>query len=271
MENSSDRRVAIVTGGGTWIGASIVAALVKDNRDVLVVGRRRALIEDIAHKFSNTDICIEAYAADICKNNERKKVVETCLKKFGRIDILVNNAAITHIAPLLDYPISGWKNVMNTNLEAPFFLTQLVLADMRSRSWGRIINIASVYGSISLNNDFYPESMPGKTPCDRGPVRASAYHASKGALINLTRELAVAVAPWGITVNSVSPGMVPPDNSVKWANGLTCNIDALKYMTPMRRVGRPEEIADAVRYFASDEASFTTGVDLLVDGGWSAW
>jgi NAD(P)-dependent dehydrogenase (short-subunit alcohol dehydrogenase family) len=268
MDNYTNQRVAIVTGGGTWIGAAICAALASQGCNVIVVGRRQQPIQQVVMQYSSENAKLIALSADVRCKEDRKKIIDTCLNEFHKVDILVNNAAITYVDSLLDYSEKNWSDVMKTNLDAPFFLSQLAIENMRERKWGRIINIASIYGSLALNNEFYPQSLPYSSPGNRGPMRACAYHASKGALLNLTREMAVAAGEWGITVNAVSPGMLPPDSP---NDSLAYDVDILKRMTPIKQVGRPENIAHAVCYFTSDLANFTTGAELVVDGGWSIW
>jgi NAD(P)-dependent dehydrogenase (short-subunit alcohol dehydrogenase family) len=265
MPPATERRAAVVTGGGTWLGAAMVRSLVDTGCDCLIAGRRQTKLDEVARDCADAAGQVACCQADVCREPDRRRIVEACLDTFGSIDILVNNAATTHIAPLLDHPGDAWREVMATNLEAPFLLAQHAIEHMRARRWGRIVNVASIYGSLGMNNHFYPVRLPPTSDRDRGPIRAPAYHASKGGLLSLTRDLAVAVAPYGITVNAVSPGMVPPDDAPAEENRRQ------EEMTPMRRTGRPEEIAHAVRFLASDEASFITGIDLVVDGGWSAW
>jgi NAD(P)-dependent dehydrogenase (short-subunit alcohol dehydrogenase family) len=193
--------------------------------------------------------------------------VNETLGRFGRIDILVNNAGVSGRAALLDYDVDDWRRVMATNVEACFFLAQRVLPAMRDRRYGRIVNIASVYGALGLNAGLYPGMFALDE--ERGPTRQPAYHTSKGALLNMTRDLAIAVAPWGITVNSISPGMFLTEQ----AKGIVDDevIRSLSAMTPVGRFGEPREIGHAVRFLASEEAAFITGADLRVDGGWSIW
>ena len=211
---------------------------------------------------------VKSVTADVTTGDGREKIVAACLDHFGCVDVLVNNAGITGRAPLLDYNEEQWNEVLKTNLDACFFLTQRVLPHMRERTWGRIVNIASMYGSLARNSVFYGDLLPDETPGDRGPVRAPAYHAAKGGLLNLTRDLAVAVAKWGVTVNAVSPGPFRPMNNRSVDDeSLRRVIDA----TPLGRLGEPKEIGYAVRFLASDEAAFITGAELMVDGGWSIW
>jgi 3-oxoacyl-[acyl-carrier protein] reductase len=140
---------------------------------------------------------------------------------------------------------------------------------MREQKWGRVVNIASVYSTLALNNDLYGDSLPSADEQGLGPTRQPAYHSSKGALLTLTRDLAVAVANWGITVNAVSPGMFMTEQTDRLVSPDVRK--KLESMTPMRRFGEPNEVAYAVRFLVSEEASFITGIDLRVDGGWSIW
>lgn len=260
-------KAAVVTGGGTWVGAGICMALASSGYEVLAVGRRSGKLEQTAHNiFERHGATIEILQADIRSDDDRRNTIATCIEKFGGIDILVNNAAVTHTAPILDYPQKDWLNVLDTNLMAPFYLSLLAIEDMKRRKWGRIVNIASIYGKLALNNAYYP-TLPAKSKGDRGPYRETAYHASKGGLLNLTRELAVATGPWGITVNSISPGMMPPDADLNQ----DYDVNVFLNNTPTRSVGRPKHIGHAVCYFVSEQADFTTSAELVVDGGWSIW
>jgi NAD(P)-dependent dehydrogenase (short-subunit alcohol dehydrogenase family) len=206
-------------------------------------------------------------ASDISIEADRHRIVEATIERFGRVDNLVNNAGISGQAPLLDYAVEDWRRIMATNVEAGFFLAQHVLPVMREQHYGRIVNITSVYGSLGLNAALYKGTIAADA--GRGPVRQPAYHTSKGALLNMTRDLAIAVAPWGVTVNSLSPGMFLTEQAEKIVDAEV--IRSLSAMTPMGRFGDPREVGHAVRFLASEEAAFITGAELVVDGGWSAW
>ncbi len=185
---------------------------------------------------------------------------------FERVDILVNNAGVSGQAHLLEHDETEWRRIMATNVDAMFFMSQAVLPMMRDAGYGRIVNVGSIYGSLTLDPNDY-DAFPHDDA--RGPVRQPAYHTSKGAVINLTRELAGAVGVWGITVNTVSPGFIVTDQS---RGLLSAAVQRnLTSRTPLGRFGEPREIGSAVRYLASEEAGFITGAELLVDGGWSIW
>jgi NAD(P)-dependent dehydrogenase (short-subunit alcohol dehydrogenase family) len=232
----------------------------------VVVGRRRDRLDETAALIADRDrvLLIEA---DVTDAADRARICEESLHAFGSVDILVNNAGISAPGPLLRYTEEDWDRIFKTNVDACFFLAQAVIPHMKEAGFGRIVNIASVYGSLGLNAALYaglhPEEVAG------GPTRNPAYHSSKGALLNLTRDLAIPVARWGITVNAISPGMFITEQSRGIVNEEV--IANLSRMTPMGRFGNPREIGHAVKFLASDEASFITGANLVVDGGWSIW
>ena len=258
-------RVAIVTGAGTGIGQAIATGLAQAGIRCVIVGRRQEPLDETVARSPESGR-ITAISADITDDTDRERIVTETLRSHGRVDILVNNAGISSIAPLLAADEAGWRRVMATNVDAAFFMAQRVLPSMRGRQWGRIVNIGSVYGALALNPAFYDSFTDDP---EFGPKRQPAYHTSKGAILNLTRDLAAAVAKWRVTVNTVSPGMIITDQS----RGLLSEEVKRKLcdMTPLGRFGEPEEIAHAVRFLASNEAAFITGTELLVDGGWSIW
>jgi NAD(P)-dependent dehydrogenase (short-subunit alcohol dehydrogenase family) len=203
----------------------------------------------------------------------------------------VNNAGIAIASPLLDESIDDWRASLEINLEAAYFLAQRAFEHMRVRRTGRVVNIASVYGVMGFDNREYGSRAPQSTPGDRGPVRQSAYAASKGGLVQLTRDLAAAVGRWGITVNAISPGSIPHgQGAAEHARAVSgpvaraapekpglgdaidpAILEALAAQVPLGRLGRVEEIAGPVSFLLSDDASYVTGQNLVVDGGWSIW
>jgi NAD(P)-dependent dehydrogenase (short-subunit alcohol dehydrogenase family) len=264
---SSPDRVAIVTGAGTGIGRAIAQVLAESGIACVAMGRRA---EPLAETAASPDLTAEIVPipGDITSADDRTRVVEETLARFGRIDILVNNAGVSGRAPILEYGEEDWRRVMAINVDGGFFLAQAVARSMRERSWGRIVNIASVYGSLGLNASLYAGLFPTED-LGEGPTRQPAYHTSKGAVLNMTRDLAVAFAPWGITVNAISPGMFLTEQS----RGIVSDevVRRLSEMTPLGRFGEVKEIGYAVRFLVSDGAAFITGAELRVDGGWSIW
>jgi NAD(P)-dependent dehydrogenase (short-subunit alcohol dehydrogenase family) len=269
MAITNNQRVAIVTGAGSGLGRATAKELVDAGIRCVLTGRRLNALQQTVDMISGDRSRTLVIQSDVTVASDRARIVSECLGNFGHIDILVNNAGISHKAPLLECGEEEWRQVMNTNLDSCFFLAKAVIPHMRDQGWGRIINIASVYSTLVLNNDLYSELLPRENERGLGPTRQPAYHASKGGLLTLTRELAVAVARWGITVNAISPGMFMTEQAKGVVND---NVKRkLEAMTPLGRFGEPREIGYAVRFLASDEASFITGIDLRVDGGWSIW
>jgi NAD(P)-dependent dehydrogenase (short-subunit alcohol dehydrogenase family) len=267
MAEKKNDRVAVITGAGSGLGRATAQVLVESGIRCVIAGRRREKLEETAQIIANPDRTL-VVQSDVTVPEDRKRIVADCVKKFGRLDILVNNAGYGRDAPLLAYGVEMWREIMNINLDSCFFLAQEAIPRMRDQKWGRVINITSTYASLALNNDLYTPLFP-KENGDLGPTRISAYHASKGGLLNLSRDLAVAVAPWGITVNAISPGGFLVEKHVEGIPE-----DVLKKgqaMIPLGRYGEPLEIGYAVRFLASDEAAYITGINLLVDGGFSIW
>lgn len=265
----SSERVALITGAGSGLGQATAWVLAEAGVRCVITGRRAESLAETAAGAAPGGAQIVAEPGDMTDAADRRRVVGRCLDRFSRLDILVNNAGVSASGPLLDYTVEQWRSVMAINLDACFFLAQEAIPPMRERGWGRIVNIGSVYGSLALNNDWYDDLLPGADQGGRGPVRQPAYHTSKGGLLNLTRDLAAAVARWGITVNCINPGMFMTEQSRRVVNPAIRG--RLESLTPVGRFGEPRELGHAVRFLASDEAAFITGASLDVDGGWSIW
>jgi NAD(P)-dependent dehydrogenase (short-subunit alcohol dehydrogenase family) len=261
------KRVALITGAGTGLGRATAAVLAEKGYQCVLAGRREEAIRRVSEEIAASGGEAEPVVADITDEADRARLIDRSLAVFSRLDVLVNNAGISHQAPLLEASPEDWRAVMATNLDAMFFLSQAALRTMRDQRFGRIVNIGSVYGSLGMNGQLYASMLPSESSL--GPTRQVAYHTSKGGVLNLTRDLAIAVAPWGITVNCISPGMFLTEQAEAVVDQSV--IAALVGMTPVRRMGDPSEIGHAVAFLASDEAAFITGVDLKVDGGWSLW
>lgn len=264
---TAQARAAIITGGGSGIGRAIVHALSAVGVHCCIMGRRPEPLRATAAEVGGASGRIEVVVGDVGRDDDRRRLVNTCLESFGTLDVLVNNAGYSTAAPLLDFSPKAWRQELRDNLEGAAFLSLGALEVMRDAGRGRVVNIGSVYATLAPNHRFYAEQHPAQTPERRGPIRALAYGASKGGLLTLTRELAVASAAWGITVNMVSPGMIevesrPLDSAVR---------ERLCAATPAGRLGTPADVAMAVRFLVSDDASFITGHELRVDGGWSIW
>lgn len=249
-------RVVLLTGATSAIGRAIAERFVRSGHTVFATGASQERLDQLA---------VATYAADLADESARNAVFYACLARFGRVDIVVHCAGTSTAMPLFRTDWSKWRREFAINTEALMALATWGIADMRPRRWGRIVAIGSVYGSLGRNAAFYAGRDPPEAA--DGPWRNTSYAGSKGAIVNLVRDLAAVAGAHGITVNGVSPGMIDIPN-----RAISTERQALMAAaTPLGRLGAPEEVAGAVAFLASDDASFITGVDLLVDGGWSAW
>lgn len=258
--------VAIVTGGANGLGKAITNVLLDKGYRCCVADVQEDALARFVVSSGAADRLLPLQG-DVTSPSDRKRIVVSTVETFGQVDLLVNNAGIAPQSPMLRGQDSEWQKVMAVNIDAVFFLSQAVIPVMAERGFGRIVNIGSVYASHARNGALYEPALPRDTP--EGPMSQFSYHASKGAVVNLTRELAVAVGPMGITVNTVSPGMFRTEQTKNLLDETVAQ--RLTQMTPIPRFGEPAEIGYAIAFLASKEASFITGMDLRVDGGWTLW
>ena len=237
---------ALVTGGGRGIGKAIARKFLKEGARVFLcdlVGQRvEEAREDLA-EFGE----VRARTADVQRRNEVEALVQAMLDDFGQIDILANNAGIARSEPFLEIDDRSWDDVLAVNLTGVFLCSQVVARTMVLQGAGAIMNMSSTNGIL-------------------GEAAFAPYNATKAGVILLTKTMAIELAPYGIRVNSVCPGFIPTDLS-REAGISEREIQDYARKIPIGRVGRPEEVANAFAFLASDEASFVTGTELVVDGG----
>lgn len=242
--------VALVTGGGGAIGGASSRLLATEGAAVLVVDTDIALAEAVAADIRGAGGTAEAYQADVSDAARCEAAVDAAVAAFGGLSVLVNvAAAVTPDAPVDELPLEEWNRAFAVNLTGPFLMAKFAVPQIRRRGGGAIVNIASQLGTIGVPN-------------------RSAYCTTKAGLIHLTTILAAEVAKDNIRVNSISPGVIETARTRRRFETAEEFHRARGYLHMLGRVGQPEEVAKAVLFLASDDASFTTATDLLVDGGY---
>lgn len=256
------KKVAIITGAGSGLGKATALLFAREGAKVVVSDISQHRAEAVADEINGTAKRKKAIAipADVAKKSEVNAMVAAARKKFGPINILVNNAGIAQIKNFLDISPEEWQRMLNIHMKGTFLCSQAVVSDMITASWGRIINTASVAG------------MEG------GPQNAH-YAAAKAAIIGFTRSIALEFARSGITVNAVAPGLIDTPMARGVGSGTdsegglpNAKAEQVKQFflrrIPMRKLGTPEDIAHAHLYLASDEAAYVTGQVLSPNGGY---
>jgi meso-butanediol dehydrogenase/(S,S)-butanediol dehydrogenase/diacetyl reductase len=246
-------KVAIVTGAGTGLGRAIALMFGREGAMVTLNGRRAERLEKAATEIRQAGGTALVSAGDVTKETDVARLVDTVLKSFGRLDILVNNAGgIAERGPVLGMSEDGFRKTLDINVTSAFLCSRQALPEL-IRSKGNIVNIASLAGL-------------------RGAPNNAAYGAAKGAMVILTKDMAVDYASQGVRVNAVCPAYIETDLNREMLDGLkkTGEYEALVKMHLLGRLGEPDDVAYATVYLASDEAKWLTGVTLGVDGGISA-
>jgi 2-deoxy-D-gluconate 3-dehydrogenase len=247
-----DGNVALITGSARGIGEAIALGLAEAGADVAVSDQasRRELAEGVQRQIEQMGRRSASYTLDVSDLAAIKHTIDQVISDFGKLDILVNNAAAMFPGPMLDTTEQEWDLTLDVNLKGPFFCSQVAARHMIARGSGRIINIASNLSEVALPN-------------------WAAYCASKGGLANLTRAMALELVGHGINVNAIGPGPTMTPAVREQLNEESERQVELR--TPIRRRLQPDELVGAAIYLASPASNATTGHLMLVDGGWTAW
>lgn len=243
-------KITIVTGARRGIGRAIALRLAKDGAKVAVTDISKNDCEKVVKEIEELGSEGLALELDVTNEENIKEVVKAVKKKFGRIDILVNNAGIFMQEELDKMDTEKIDKILAVNLRGMILCTKYVLPEMKSQNYGKIISIASIAGFV-------------------GFALSSIYCATKGAIINMTRELALDLGKYKINVNAVAPGVIATDMTKDMLADEKVKAELLSGI-PYGRIGQPEDIANAVAFLASDESAYITGHTLVVDGGWIA-
>lgn len=255
-------RVACVTGAASGIGLATVRQLAERGATVIATGRN---VANLAAAFADLER-VEPVELEVTDEDMWARCIDGCMARHGRLDVLVNNAGISANMPLLDTQMSDWRNILATNLDSIYLGTRhairaMLASDKPAGNRGAIVNVSSVLGLV-------------------GTARGAAYSATKGAIRLFSKSVALeaAASGWGIRVNSVHPGFIETtmlrrmlqDRAEAEQRPYDELAGALASRHPVNRLGQPEEVAAAIVFLASDAASFITGVELAVDGGYTA-
>jgi gluconate 5-dehydrogenase len=249
---SLEGRVAIVTGASRGLGKEAAEGLAEAGAKVVLAARRAQWLDPTVREFQDRGFDVLGQICDIANAEQTQALASATLARYGRVDILVNNAGISWGAPYEEMPLDAWRKVLETNVIGTQLMTRAVLPSMRQQAYGKIVNIASVMGLIGVPKEI---------------LEASSYTASKGALLALTRELAVHYARHGIRVNALAPGFFPTRLS---AGVIEHASEHIKTITPLGRLGEAGEMKGAVVFLAAPASDYITGQIIAVDGGTTA-
>ena len=243
-------KVAVITGASRGLGRAMALALGEAGAKLALVSRDKNKLAETQKLATETGAESEVFIADVRDEGQVGKLGKDVIARFGGTHILINNAGTAVRKNVADFTLDEWKLVLDTNLTGAFLVSRAFIPHMKAAKWGRIINITSIMAHV-------------------GSAGRGAYCASKAGLLCLTKCMALELVNDGITVVAISPGFYATDLTAPLRADAQKNA-ALMAQTPMARWGKPEEIGGLARYICSDGASFMTGTDILMDGGWTA-
>ena len=247
-----DGKVALITGGGTGIGKATAVAFAKEGAKVVICGRREEPLKETVTEIAKNGGKATYFICDVAKSELDDKLTQDTVNKHGKIDILFNNAGVDSSKPIEETTDKDANNVIDIDVKGAFWMLRAVIRQMRKQgSGGAIINMSSISGMV-------------------GHTDRAIYCAAKGAIINMTRAIAIEVAKDNIRVNSVCPGPIETPMVAEVMRVAPANMQSYIDLTAMKRMASADEVATVVLFLASDDASYITGVNLAVDGGFTA-
>ena len=239
------KKVILITGASRGIGNNIAKTLAKANIVVANYNKSEKEAKDLKKELEENNINIDIIKANVCERNQVQKMVKRILDKYGHIDVLINNAGISQYKLFTDISDDDWKEVMDTNLNANFIVTQEVVRNMIHNKEGLIVNISSIWGVT-------------------GAAMEVAYSTSKAGIIGLTKSLAKELGPANIRVNAIAPGIINTNMNSKFSEK---EINDIKEEIPLEKIGEPEEITKCIEWLIKD--TYTTGQIISINGGWN--
>jgi len=245
-------QTAIVTGASSGLGVTFAETLAERGVNLVIAARRQDKLVEVAEDLSSKyGIKVVPVKTDVSQEEQVISMVKTAIENFGSLEILVNNAGIASLSPSVDMDLEEWKRVIDVNLTGVFLCARTAAREMIKRNYGKIVNIASIYGAVG---DIFP---------------TAPYYASKGAVINLTRALAIEWAPYKINVNAIAPGFFPSEMTASVFQDKKA-MEHILSRTPLGRTGEPLDLKAALTYLASPASNYVTGQTVFIDGGWTA-
>jgi NAD(P)-dependent dehydrogenase (short-subunit alcohol dehydrogenase family) len=243
-------KIALISGASRGLGRAMALALSEAGAVVALVSRDTEKLHGVKREIETSGGAAKVFVADVTKEENVRSLESEVSAHLGKVQILINNAGINIRKNLVDFSLDEWRSVLDANLTSVFLMCRAFVPHMTGTGYGRVLNMASIMSHVSL---------PGRT----------AYSASKAALLGVTRALALEVAGQGITVNGISPGPFGTEMNLSLMQNPAVNAEFLASI-PVGRWGKVEEIGALACYLCSESASFITGTDILIDGGWCA-
>jgi gluconate 5-dehydrogenase len=248
-------RRALVTGGSRGLGRAMAQALAEAGADLVLVGRDEGTLNQAAAELRGLGRNVAALAADLNSPEEAERLCDRALAECGPIDVLINNVGgRRENIPTETMPLETWRRLIDLNLNSAFVCTKRFGAAMLERKWGRVINVASISGTVAV----------------RG-IAGRHYETAKAALVGFTRAVAADWAPRGVTVNAIAPGGFLTDANRRWFRERPEFLQEFVAQVPMGRLGEPEELGPLAVYLASEASRYMTGATLVIDGGFTLW